>query len=521
MLSRLLGSSFVYKTVLFLYSLIAFALPFNKLILSLATILLVLICLLDINKEEYGNYFKTNQIIKWLLVFLIFHLLSILWSSNFNYFLKDLNAKLPIYLIPFVFIFKPLQAKKDYFLLFGIYLLSLTFFSIWNFTHFYFINFDEFRDLRNMSQFTSHIRFGLMLVFGIVLCVYWLFSKELKFKFIALSVLIWFLVYTYFAEVFSAYLVLIGVILVGFMIWVSRFKFKRIFQLGALFFFTLIALGAGLLFKQYLNNIQVPKLADLPVKTIEGNQYTHDLSSKQSINGTHIYSNVCEVELFREWNKASKKDVLDTNQFGYQNYYILIQYMASKGLKKDAEGFKKLSTNDIKNIEKGKVNYLGENRGFFNRLQNLKNEFSDDNPNGKTLKQRFEYLSAGLQIFQKNLIIGVGSGDLDDAFQKVYIENSSSLEPVNRLRAHNQIFTYFISFGLIGGIIFLLIFIVAIREFVREKMNLSLLFLTIILISFLSEDTLETQAGATFFAFFFGLMISHGKQFLKIEKYEN
>lgn len=521
MLSRLLGESFVYKIVLFLYAVIAFALPYNKVALSLATILLALICVLDFNKQEYKLHFKSNRVIQLLLLFLIFHLLSFFWSSNLNYFLKDLNAKLPIYIIPFILIFKPLKAKKDYFLLFGVYLFSITFFSIWNFINFFFIHFDEFEDLRNMSPFTSHIRFGLMLVFGIVLASYWLISKELKFKFLAFILLIWFLIYTYYAEVFSAYLALTITLAVAFFIWISSFKHKRILKFGTLLVYSLLILVGFIFFKQFLKGNEIPKLSELPVKTSEGNYYTHDLSTRQFINGTYIYSNVCEVELFREWNKASKKDVLDTNRFGYVNYYILIQYMASKGLKKDAQGFRKLTALDIKNIENGRVNYLSENYGFWNRLQSLKDEFSDNNPNGKTLKQRFEYSKAGLQIFKQNLLFGVGSGDLDDSFQQFYRKTNSKLETENRLRAHNQIFTYFISFGIIGGMIFLSIFFVAIREFIRKKMYLALLFITIILVSFLSEDTLETQVGATFFAFFFGLMIGEGKRFLSIENYEN
>ncbi len=518
MLSRLLGQSFFNKIVLFLYALIAFALPFNKVILSLTTVLIALVCVLDINKQTYRDRFKSNRALQILLLFLIFHLLSFFWSSNTSYFLKDLNAKLPIYILIFSLIFKPLQAKKDYYLLFGVYLFSITFFSIWNFTNFFLINFDEFEDLRNMSRFTSHIRFGLMLIFGIVITSYWLISKELKFKFIALGLLIWFLVYTYYAEVFSAYLALVIVLAVAFFKWVSSFKYKRLFQTTTLLLYALIGIGGSFLLKKCLNEIKAPSLYEVHLKTAEGNYYFHDLKTKQTINGHHVYSNIAEIELHREWDKVSHIDFYDTNRFGYINYYILVQYMASKGLKKDALGFKQLSSKDIKNVEKGRVNYLEENYGFLNRLTSLKDEFADDNPNGKTLKQRYEYLKTGMQIFKENMFIGVGSGDLDDAFQIKYQRNKSTLKAENRLRAHNQIFTYFISFGIIGGIIFLGIFFVAIREFVLKKMHLSLLFMVIMLVSFLSEDTLETQVGATFFAFFFGLMIGEGKQFLSSKK---
>jgi O-antigen ligase len=191
--------------------------------------------------------------------------------------------------------------------------------------------------------------------------------------------------------------------------------------------------------------------------------------------------------------------------------------MTSKGLTKDAVGLKKLSKSDIKNIELGKHKYNDDEDGIEVRIRTLFNEFRDDNPNGKTILQRIEHLKAGSNIYQKNPIFGIGSGDIQDEFDRYYEATNSKLLPENRLRTHNQIFTYFITFGLVGGLLFLSIFFLAYKHFFKTKNLLAILFTTIILLSFLSEDTLETQMGGTFFALFFGLFISLPDKILKDE----
>ncbi|MFN5416536.1 MAG: O-antigen ligase family protein [Flavobacteriia bacterium] len=514
MLSRILGQTFVYKIIIFLYAAIAFALPYSKVVLSLATILLVLICLLELDINLYKNRIKESKIIQILVLFLLIHLLSFLWSKDVAYFLKDLNSKLPLYAIPLVLIFQPIQNRKDYYWILGTFLFSIFGFSVWNFIRFFIIDFNEFRDVRDMSQFLSHIRFGLMLVFGIAICFVWLKSKTLKFKFIPVILIFWFLIYTYFAEVFAAYLSLFGVFIIAFFIFISQFKKNKLYlKLSIGLLFGLLVAASFILSISFEEN-KIPKLSDLPIKTKEGNLYRHDLQTKKFINGHHVYSCYSDHELIREWNNVSKYDVRDTNKFGYEHYYILIQYMASKGLKKDAEDFKKLSEKDIANIESGKTNFLAENYGLMNRIQTIKDEFSDSDPNGKTLMQRIEYVKTGLQIFKQNILIGVGSGDLNNSFLIEYEKSKSKLHVENRLRAHNQILTYFISFGLIGGLVFCFFIFSILKDFVLQKNYLGLYFIGILLVSFLSEDTLETQVGGTLFAFFLGLFINEGKRFI-------
>ena len=508
MLSNYLGKQLVYRVFLFCYIVLAIALPFNKLVLSLASVLLFLFTLLDFSPKRDIEKIKTNKSLLLLFLFLGIHLISFFWSSNQEYFLKDLTVKLPLYALPLVLVLHPLQSSKELLSIFNCFILSVTFFSIYNFITFFSGNSFETIDIRYMSQFVSHIRFGLMIVFAIVLSLYQVFFGKKQWPWAYYLITIWLLIYTHYAEVMSAYASIVLVIACSIV-----FIFFKSFSKGkAIIYSSILALSfcsLGVLF--YLFFLKAPESPKIGVNdkyTAEGNSYKHNLNSHYYINNNHVYSFICDEELHREWKNYSKHNLTDTNRYGYQHYYTLVQYMTSKGLRKDARGFQELSPLDLKRIEAGLISDNTLKPGFGRRLETLRNEFYDDDPNGKTLKQRIEFVCTGWKIFLNNPFLGVGSGDLADAFTQQYKIDKTRLKKVNQLRAHNQFLSYFISFGILGGVVFLILMGYSFFYFVRRSDWPATLFLGLLLFSFLSEDTLETQVGVTFFALFYGIFVS-------------
>ena len=101
--------------------------------------------------------------------------------------------------------------------------------------------------------------------------------------------------------------------------------------------------------------------------------------------------------------------------------------------------------------------------------------------------------------------MGVGTGDVDRAFKEQYEKDQSKLEEKWRLRTHNQYITLGIAFGVSG---ILLVMAVLFYPLISNYKAAGFVFSSFILIaavSMLSEDTLETQAGITFFAFLYCL----------------
>ena len=67
---------------------------------------------------------------------------------------------------------------------------------------------------------------------------------------------------------------------------------------------------------------------------------------------------------------------------------------------------------------------------------------------------------------------GCGTGDVPDAFEEKYIELNSRLAPENRKRGHNQLLTFFIAFGLVGILIWLISFIYPIYKDSKRQLYL-------------------------------------------------
>ena len=101
----------------------------------------------------------------------------------------------------------------------------------------------------------------------------------------------------------------------------------------------------------------------------------------------------------------------------------------------------------------------------------------------------------------------MGTGDIPNAYQQAYNELDSPLEPQFRHKAHNQYLSITVGLGIVGLLVFLMVLLYPYLSAKRYRTYLYTIFLVILLISMLPEDTIETQAGASWFAFFNSLLI--------------
>lgn len=134
-----------------------------------------------------------------------------------------------------------------------------------------------------------------------------------------------------------------------------------------------------------------------------------------------------------------------------------------------------------------------------------------ENASGKSISQRFVYWKIAKHLIAENTIIGVGTGDIDDAFKNYYATHETGLELQYQHRAHNQYLTILCTFGLLGFLIFIIALLYPFISTKAYTQMLSIAFMIILLLSMITEDTLETQAGATFVAYFYALFILRPK----------
>ncbi|NNE55560.1 MAG: O-antigen ligase family protein, partial [Flavobacteriales bacterium] len=221
--------------------------------------------------------------------------------------------------------------------------------------------------------------------------------------------------------------------------------------------------------------------------------------------GHYVWWFVSWDELETAWNKRSDIGFHEEDAKGQNLYGTLIRYMTSKGLNKDAEGLAELSLEDISAIESGVASITsGKRSGLRSRLDRVFLEIDiyrdGGDPTGHSLTQRLEFWRAGWHAFTQNWLIGVGTGDVHTAMGQAYEEINSKLSSEARLRAHNQYLTFALTFGIVGIVWIIGVLVYPLRKGYLPDFHF-FMFYSMALMSMITEDTLESQAGLSYFVF--------------------
>jgi hypothetical protein len=247
--------------------------------------------------------------------------------------------------------------------------------------------------------------------------------------------------------------------------------------------------------------------------TAEGNRYEHRAANLQFENGHAVWVYVCKFELERDWNKRSSINFLGKDEKGQFIEYTLIRFLASRGLRKDAGGVRALTADDVRAIERGAANFEDQQlSSMATRVRQttweLKNFLSGGNPTGHSVTQRIEFWRTAQGVIQANPVFGVGTGDSKQAMDAEYMRNQSPLAIENRLMPHNEYLLAAVMLG-IPGLLVLLGALVYPVYANRKKLRFAfVVFFILASLSMLTEDTLGTQVGVTFYAFFNAFFLS-------------
>ena len=253
-------------------------------------------------------------------------------------------------------------------------------------------------------------------------------------------------------------------------------------------------------------------LSHLNERSAGGERYYHDREKPLRENGHYVWINVADGELQRAWERRSGREYLGLDTKGQPLRHTLVRYMASMGLTKDSIGARSLTDQDVERVEQGVPSVMAGRRDPVRaRIDQVLYEWdhyrAKGNASGHSVAMRYEFLRAGWSIARANLLMGTGTGDTRPAFAAEYEREHSRLGGAWRLRAHNEYLTLLISFG-IGGLMWSLFSWTwpawRMGAFSRP---LFVCWAIIFAGSCLSEDTIETQMGATFFAYFYTLLV--------------
>jgi hypothetical protein len=462
--------------------------------------------------------FSDKLVLSFLGIFIL-HVIGLLWTEDFVYAAKDLRVKLPFFMLPLVFsTTKPLSSEKwrMVFKVFVIIMLSATFRSLYVLYNEGIFNLGS---LRNIIKVISHIRFSLYLCIAIFISVYILVfpgKGDRYFKFWAIPVIFWFIIFLLLLKSLTG-LVVLGVGLFFMAIYFAYLVRHNVFRfICYMFILGFMMISISFVVKSHAKYYtRIKPTSDYILKYTEnGNKYQYWPKAKLYENGHLVYANFCTKELRQEWNKISDIKYDGINKKGHKLKNTLLRYMTSKGLNKDSVGISKLSEKDIKAIENGFANHLYVNKfSLYASLYRVFWEFerykNGANPSGLSVVQRLYFMDAGLNIFKKNPVFGIGTGDVKKAFQKYYESVNSKLSEKSRLRTHNQYITMLLTFGIVGFIIIMWgLFYPVIYKLIKKQLSLpALIVFGIIILSMLNEDAFETQSGSLLVAFFYSFFI--------------
>lgn len=367
-------------------------------------------------------------------------------------------------------------------------------------------------DYRSISMFVSHIRLALMLSFSVAVLLWaWPRSNWQRAAHVAGCIAATYLI----ARLGSLQGFIILGLLVLLFIWRRSGRSGpvwRIITRAGVIALLLLPIGLARLAWSAISAPVAAGSIDPAERTAGGEAYQHDTLSTQTENGTHVWTYVAWGEFYRTWGRRSQRPLEGNDALGHPLYSTAARYLSSKGLRKDSLGVMALSDAELRAIEQGASSAVRGAQGPLRArveevLFELEQYRSTGRADGHSVAMRMEFLRAGWAIARDHWLLGVGTGDTQRAFDAHYEESGSLLAPEWRLRAHNQYLTLWISFGALGLVLALFTWWWPAKHLKAWSDPLFQCWAVAFGVSCLTDDTIETQAGATFFALYYALFV--------------
>ncbi len=506
--------TFRNATLFFLFVTVV-SLPLSKYLASAAQILLAVTWLAEGKFDEKWRRIKMRpQILIFTLLFFV-PVAGLLYTSDLSYGLNDVKVKLPLLLMPLVLgSIRPLNNNEMRFIL-GSFTFAVLIGAMISLSIMMGFGPATYTGDRESVLFISHIRFALMVVMAIFILLRYIFDplSSSRLRMILIPCALSLLVFLFLLKSLTGVVILI----IGGWILTLRWGLKRPDPMLRWFLmvglFTVPVLAGFYLSGRVADFYTVREMQEQPDRaTVKGNPYWHDTTNPFLENGYRVGWYQCETEMREAWNRVSRLDFDGRDLKGQEIKYTLIRYLTSKGLRKDEYGVSLLDKDDIRLIENGFANCMYRKPKSFDvrmyeTIWEIDQYRKGANPSGHSVTQRLEYLKTGWAIFKDHPVFGVGTGDTKTAFDRKYIELNSPLEPLWRLRAHNQFLTFLLTFGIVGFLILMSAILLPMFIERGKSKYFILMFLLVIFLSMINEDTLETQAGVAFFAVFYSLFV--------------
>ncbi len=491
----------------------AAAIPLSNYVMSLAQWILVANFFIDRQVPAKLKRILNSPAALLLIGIWMLHLVGLLWSQDVSYGLKDLRVKLPLLIVPFVMAGENTLPAKRFRQVLTIHALAVL---AGSFVILYQFIFRNVSDPRDASILISHIRFALNICLALFTTAYLLWKERYRskvFLILRLALVVWLFLFLFILQSFTGLAVFGLTALCGGLYFGISGRSRRTKIITATAIVITLAAAISWSVSYYHHNLQSDPVnkEKLTYYTAHGNLYTHNIHNFQAENGHSLWLYVCYDELRAGWAQRSQLPFDSLDKKGQPLHYTLIRYMTSRGLRKDLAGMDSLSHEEIRAVENGVTNMkdLG-GPNFLRRVETVLWELADyqttGDPTHHSLMQRVELWKAACSIIGENPWIGIGTGDVPSAMKAELERTGSPLKDAG-MRSHNQFLTVALALGIPALLYFLFVLIFVPLRASKFRNFVFFTFFMIALLSMLTEDTLESQPGISFFIFFYMLLL--------------
>lgn len=453
--------------------------------------------------HEKWQMARESRLLQAIVVLFLLHLVGMLWTEHCATGWHVVEGSLPLLAVPLVVLTtRPPTGKARKFLLW-IYVATVVVVSVIGF-----IRWLTIPDLpyRLIVPFISHIRFSLnccMVIYlltvgssevsGRVFGSRWLWTVG------RWGLIVWFFAFLLLLRSYTAFAVLFVVSFVIILTYRRRWQWIILWMVvwGA------AGLTVWLGCRSYY---RMGPLATEPLAavTANGNPYIHRQDGFIE-NGNYINNYLCPEEMKSAWLRRTAISADSVTPNGYPIEATLARYLNALGLTKDSAGVAALTDAQCVEILSGIPNPLYTNgspikKMIFVALFEYENYRHHGNVKGFSVLQRVEMWKAAYGIIAHHPWLGVGTGDLHDAMVEQYDLIDSPLRG-DRCHPHNEYLTLTAFFGIPAVLLLLLLFLRTCPA-LRRQSPLLIAWMVTILVSFISENTLDSLPGILFCTWF-------------------
>lgn len=443
--------------------------------------------------REKWQMARSSRLLQAVAVLFLLHAVGLMWTSNLPSGLHVMERLLPWLAVPLVVLTTPPPEGRARNTILGLYVGTVFVVTVIGLIRWFTIPALPYRDI---VPFISHIRFALNVCLVLFIVGSWTLKRR---HFAGILLVLWFLAFLFLLRSYTAFVVLLIASLV------VVFHLRRRW----LWFAVWLAVVGGIaayVTVEYRNYYSLSPLATKPLArtTAAGRPYQH-LHDGLVENGNYVNNYLCREELRIAWPKRSRVPLDSLTASGYSVEASLIRYLNTLSLPKDSLGVMTLTAAQIREVENGISNpvYI---HGSLPRKMLYVIFFEYENyrcyraVEGFSMLQRFELWTAATHIIARHPWTGVGTGDLSDAMEEDFRFTNSPLQK-SELLPHNEYLTLTAMLG-IPAFVLLAFFFLRAAPRLRRQGLLMVAWTVAILVSCLTENTLDSLAGILFSTWF-------------------